>query len=356
MNTVHAVLPGDVADPTSPSGGNIYDLRVCRDLAAEHGWRVHRIAVPGSWPRPGDAARAALDRALADLPDGAAVLLDGLVGCGVPEVVVPHAHRLRLVVLVHLPLADEIGLPAEVAADLADRERRTLRAARAVVVTSAWTARRLAARGMADAPVHVAPPGSDPAPLAPGTGDGSALLCVAAVTPHKGHDLLVDALARVADLAWQCDCAGPLHRAPDHVAEVRRRIDRYGLGDRVRLLGPLDRPELDAAYAAADLVVLASRGETYGMVLPEALRRGIPVLATAVGAVPDTLGRAPDGGVPGMLVPPEDAGALAGALRRWLTEPELRRRLHASATSVRGILGTWQETSRLIAGVLERLH
>lgn len=355
MRAAYAVLPGDVDDPASPSGGNRYDQRVCRGLA-EHGWRVHRIAVPGAWPRPAATARAALARELAGVPDGSVVLLDGLVGCGVPEIVGPHADRLRLVVLVHLPLGDAIGLPPAVAADLADRERRSLRAARAVVVTSGWTARRLAHLGVTGTPVHVAAPGSDSAPVASGTDGASALLCVAAVTPHKGHDLLVDALARVADLAWHCDCAGPLHRAPDFVDEVRRRIDRHGLAGRVRLLGPLGEDALATAYAATDLAVLASRGETYGMVLPEALRRGIPVLATAVGAVPDTLGRAPDGTVPGLLVPPDDVDAFAAALRRWLAEPELRARLRASAAATRGILGGWAETSRRIASVLDRLH
>jgi glycosyltransferase involved in cell wall biosynthesis len=356
VRAVYAVLPGDVDDPASPSGGNHYDLRVCRSLAAEHGWRVHRIAVPGSWPRPEPAARDALAAELAAVPEGSVVLLDGLVGCGVPDIVEPHARRLRLVVLVHLPLADAVGLPPAVAADLAERERRTLRAARAVVVTSGWTARRLADLGVGGPDVHVAPPGSDPAALGPGTDGSSALLCVAAVTPHKGHDLLVDALARVADLPWRCDCAGPLHRDPEFVAALRRRIEGHGLADRVRLLGPLDSADLAAAYTATDLAVLASRGETYGMVLPEALRRGIPVLATAVGAVPDTVGRAPDGGVPGLLVPPQDVQALAGALRRWLTDPELRARLRASSAATRGILETWQETSRRITGILERLH
>lgn len=144
------------------------------------------------------------------------------------------------------------------------------------------------------------------------------------MTPRKGHDVLVEALADVAHLPWHCQCAGPLGRDSGHVAAVRRLISGHRLDDRVELAGPLTGAPLDDAYAAADLLVLASRAETFGMVVTEALARGIPVLATAVDGVPDTVGWDPVGAVPGMLVPPDDPAALATALRRWLVEPELR--------------------------------
>ncbi len=354
MTEVHVVVPEGIDDPARPSGGNVYDRRVCRDLAATRGWRVREAAVPGSWPRPDAAARAELERVLAGSPDGAVVLLDGLVACGVPEVVIPHARRLRVAVLVHLPLVRETGLAPAVAADLDARERATLGAASAVVVTSPWAAHQL--DGVAPSKVHVAPPGSDPAPLAPGTDGASRLLCVASITPAKGHDVLVDALAEVTGLPWSCACAGALHRNSEYVGQLRRTISRRGLDERVELLGPLAPDQLAWEYAEADLVVLASRAETYGMVVTEALRRGIPVLATTADALPETLGRAPDGSVPGLLVPPDDAAALAGALRRWLRESALRNRLRASARSVRGMLKGWEETSRSLDEVLERLR
>ena len=128
--TVHFVLPGGVDDPASPSGGNVYDRRVLDKLPS-----AREIAVPGTWPRPGAAARSALGRALSGISAGSVVVLDGLVACGVPEVVVPHSDRLRLVVLVHLPLADETGLAPALAARLDAAEREVLRAASAVVAT-----------------------------------------------------------------------------------------------------------------------------------------------------------------------------------------------------------------------------
>jgi len=343
---VHVVVPADVDDAAVPSGGNVYDRRVCRDLARA-GWAVRESPVAGAWPRPDRAARAALDRALAGVPDGAVVLLDGLVACGVPDVVVPQAHRLRLVVLVHLPLGEEAG------ADLAALERETLHAARAVVATGPWTARRLVARhGLAARRVHVAPPGVDPAPPARGADGATRLLCVGSLTPTKGQDLLVDALAAVADPPLRCDLVGSLRRDTGYVAAVRGAIERRGLGGRVRVRGPWTGARLAAAYAGADLVVQPSRVEAYGMVVTEALARGIPVLAAAAGGLPETLGRAPDGRVPGLLVPPDDVPALAAALRRWSTEPALRAELRGAARRRRDTLDGWEVTARCLAGVL----
>jgi len=349
---LHVVLPGDVDDPASPSGGNVYDRHLCRELEAL-GWLVHATPVAGSWPRPDPDARDRLARVLAAVPDGAVVLLDGLVACGVPDVVVPAARRLRLAVLVHLPLADETGLEPALAAELDSRERETLCAAAAVVVTSRWAGLRLA--GSAPDRVHVAAPGVHPAPLAPGTDGASRLLCVAAVTPRKAHDVLVRALVPLIDRPWTCVLAGPLDRDPGHVRRLREQIDRAGVRDRVLLVGPLAGQDLDAAYRAADLAVVVSWTETYGMAVTEALARGVPVLVSDGGALPDTLGRAPDGTRPGLVVPAGDVEALTAALSRWFDQPALRAGLQRSAHGRRAILTGWDETGRHLHAVLQRL-
>ncbi|NEC29069.1 glycosyltransferase family 4 protein, partial [Streptomyces sp. SID8111] len=329
LRMVHFVMPGGVDDPSAPSGGNAYDRRVCLDLPG-FGWGVHKHAVAGSWPRPDSAARAHLARTLRQLPDGSAVLLDGLVACGVPDIVVPEAERLRLAVLVHLPLGDETGLEPAMAAELDARERTVLRAVDAVVATSDWAVRRLVSHhGLDPERVHVAAPGADIAPLAPGTDGVSRLLCVAAVTPRKGQHRLVEALATVADLPWTCSLVGGTTQDPEYVAHLESLIRTHGLQDRLELAGPRSGADLDASYAAADLMVLTSYAETYGMAVTEALARGIPVLASDVGGLPEAVGRAPDGGVPGILVPPEDPAAIAAELRGWFGEPDVRRRLKA---------------------------
>jgi len=355
LRSVHFVMPGGVDDPAAPSGGNAYDRRVSLDLPG-FGWQVHKHAVSGEWPRPGIEARAELARTLRELSDGTVVLLDGLVACGVPEIVVPETERLNLAVLVHLPLGDETGLEPSVAAELDAKERDVLRAVPAVIATSDWAVRRLVSHhGLAPERVHVAAPGADIAPLASGTDGVSRLLCVAAVTPRKGQHRLVQALAAAADLPWSCSCVGGLGQDPEYVAHLRTLIEENGLEDRIHLVGPQAGAELDASYNTADLMVLTSYAETYGMAVTEALARGIPVLATDVGGLPEAVGRAPDGGVPGILVPPEDPAALAAELRGWFGEADVRRRLKAAARRRRSALDGWATTARSLAGVLGRL-
>ncbi|WP_344395867.1 glycosyltransferase family 4 protein [Streptomyces vastus] len=355
LRAMHFVMPGGVDDPRTPSGGNTYDARVCLDLPA-FGWQVNKHAIDGSWPWPGAAARAELARTLGEMADGSRVLLDGLVACAAPEIIAAETERLRLVVLVHLPLGDETGLDPGLAAELDARERRTLRSVPAIVATSEWAARRLVAHhGLAPDRVHVAAPGADIAPLAAGTDGVSRLLCVASVTPRKAQHRLVEALATLTDLNWSCVCVGGLGQDPGYVAELRELIDHHGLGDRLQLVGPQAGAELDASYASADLMVLTSYAETYGMAVTEALARGIPVLATDVGGLPEAVGRAPDGGMPGILVPPDNSAALAAELRGWFLDADVRRRLRAAARGRRAALDGWAATARSLAGVLGRL-
>ncbi|MCF6524550.1 glycosyltransferase family 4 protein [Streptomyces sp. JJ36] len=349
-------MPEGVHDPSAPSGGNAYDRRVCRDLP-RIGWQVHEHLAGGGWPRPGISGRAELARILRRPEDGSLVLLDGLVACAAPDIVVPEAERLRLAVLVHLPLGDETGLDPGSATILDLGERRTLRAAAAVVATSTWAAGRLVDHhGLLPERVHVAAPGADVAPLAHGSGDVPRLLCVAAVIPRKGQQRLVESLAALSDLPWSCVCVGGLDRDPGYAARLRGLIAECDLADRVHLAGPRTGARLSASYAAADLLVLPSSAETYGMVATEALARGVPVVASAVGGLPEAVGAAPGGSVPGALVPPGDRAALTAALRRWLCEPGEQDRARAAARDRRLALAGWETTARSLAGALDRLR
>jgi glycosyltransferase involved in cell wall biosynthesis len=350
VTEVHVIVPEGIDDPERPSGGNTYDRRVCAGLAAL-GSVVYERPVAGAWPRPDASGHTALARAVERIPDGAVVLLDGLIACAAPEVLVPHACRVRQVVLVHMPLGHRP--PDAEAGAVRARERDVLAAAVAVVATSAWTRRRLGELYALPADrVHVAEPGVDEADLAPGSAAGGALLCVAAVTPDKGHDVLLGGLATAMDLPWRCACVGSLLRDAPFADGVRRRARAGGLGDRVRFPGPCTGAPLDGAYAAADLLVLASHAETYGMVVTEALARGLPVLATEVGGVPEALGHGADGTRPGLLVAPGDSAALGAGLRAWLVDAELRGRLRRAARQRRASLCRWPATTAVVAGVL----
>ena len=355
MTTVHFVVPDGIDDPKRPSGGNAYDRRLSDGLRAL-GFDVPEHGVAGRWPEPDAPARAALEAVIAGLPDGAVALVDGLIASTAPEVLVPAARRLRLVVLVHMPLGDirerDVGF-ADDASDADQRERSVLSAAAAVVTTSEWTRRRLIDRyGLPPHRVHTAQPGVDAADLAPGSGSGGDLLCVAAVAPNKGHDVLLAALAKIADLSWRCTCVGSLDRDPGFVDLLRRQVRADGIEHRVRFAGPLTGGDLDTAYASADLLVLASHAETYGMVVVEALSRGIPVVATAVGGLPEALGHVPDGRQPGLLVPSGDAGAFAAALSDWLSDAGLRDQLRRAARDRRDALTDWSTTARRVSTIL----
>ena len=228
-----------------------------------------------------------------------------------------------------------------------------LAAARAVLTTSRWTRCLLLERhGLRPERVHVAEPGVDPAGLAPGTESGGGMLCVAAVTRAKGHDVLLSALAQVPELPWRCTLVGSLAHDPTYVARLRHQVLRDGLLDRVAFGGPLGGDRLAAAYAAADVLVLPTRVESYGMVVTEALARGLPVVATTVGGVPEALGRLPDGRRPGLLVPADDPGTLGVALRLWLSDESLRSRLRRAARDRRALLAGWSATTGQVARVL----
>jgi glycosyltransferase involved in cell wall biosynthesis len=346
VTTVYVVVPDGIDDPERPSGGNAYDRRICRELAAA-GWSVNERPVSGSWPRPDEAACAALTGALVEIPDGAVVLVDGLIASAVPEVLVPETGRLRLVVLVHMPLWD----PGRTGA-----ERAVFSAAAAIITTSTWTRQELLGRyALRPGQVHVAEPGADVANLAVGTSAGGRLLCVAAVTPNKGHEVLLSALASVSDLAWTCVCVGSLHRDPDFVERLEHQAMESRIADRVRFTGPRTGADLAASYDSADVLVHPSRAETYGMVVSEALGHGLPVIATDVGGLPEALGRGAEQGRPGLLVPPDDSEAFAEALRSWLGDADLRARLRQAASERRLTLPGWPDTSGRIAWVLSQV-
>jgi glycosyltransferase involved in cell wall biosynthesis len=339
MTTLHAVLPDRVDDPLRPSGGNLYDRRALDGLTAL-GFAVTEHPVGSSWPHPSRADLGRLAAVVELLADGSLLLVDGLVASAAARVLVPQCGRLRVVVLLHMPTGPDPD------------ERAVLTHAATVVTTSEWSRDRIRQwYGVQRA--CVVHPGVDRARPARGTTlDGVALLCVAAVHSIKGHDLLLDALDELGAWPWSLTCVGATDLEPAYARELREMIRARGWTRRVRWTGPLVGRALDAAYDAADLVVVPSRTESYGMVVAEALARGLPVVAAEVGGIPEALGRAPDGARPGLLVPPRDAHALAGALATWLGQPEMRAGLRAAAADRRPTLAAWTVTADGLADVL----
>jgi glycosyltransferase involved in cell wall biosynthesis len=342
------LVPGPLDART---GGYEYDRQMVRALRAR-GLRAELTALDSSFPDPTPTARHHAAQQLAHLPDGAIAIVDGLAFGAMPEEAAREAGRLRLVALVHHPLAMETGVAPDRKAALQDSETRALQSASLVVVTSARTARLLQVFGVPPDECVVAVPGTDAAPLAQGSDGrhGVELLCVASVIPRKGHEMLVHALAGLRDRKWRLTCVGSLDMHPPTARALLARIRDAGLETRVVLPGSVDSAHVAEFYDHSDLLVLPTLYEGYGMAVAEALARGIPVIGTDTGAIPDLVGSDA-----GLLVPPGDEAALASALQSVLDDPSLRARLQDGARQARERLPTWDDSAATLAGALGRL-
>jgi len=346
VKAVAFAVPGDLATPT---GGYTYDRRIVGELVAL-GWQVKALNIGRGFPRPTPAARAAAQARLMALPEGRPIVIDGLAyGVMAKEAAALQPHH-PIIALVHHPLALETGVSAYEAAALRTSERAALACARRVVATSAATAQLLTADyGVPADRLTVVQPGTDRAVSAPRRpGDALRLLAVGAIVPRKGYDVLIEALAQLKDRNWQLAIVGDPTRSPDTVKRLARAIVHYRLIDRIELTGSVTQACLTELYSAADLFVLPSRFEGYGMAYTEAIAHGVPVVATHAGAIPDTV---PSGA--GVLVPPDDVDALAATLRRLIDDTAERERLAAGARAAS--FPSWREQAALFASVLEDL-
>jgi glycosyltransferase involved in cell wall biosynthesis len=342
------------------SGGNVYNARLAQGLRAL-GVEVEVIAVDGSWPDASPEERRRLGGLLgagepqAEITAGTITLVDGLIACGAPDELESAAAERQLTwVLLHMPSASN-----------PEKEARSLRAATGVICTSTSAAAVITSlHGMTAS--HVALPGTDPAPVAKGS-DPPHIIAVAALLPNKDQLLTVEALARLQDLAWSASLVGSDNVHPEYADIVRAAVAGQGLEERVRLTGQLTGEALDDEWNRADLSLLVSRAEAFGLVVTESLARGIPVIIRdGTGAVEaltfaslaagETEVR--DGMVPGAAVdlssgPERDsAEALAGAIRQWLEGAGLRTGWRAAALAARENLPGWENTARTVIDIV----
>ncbi|WFF40023.1 glycosyltransferase family 1 protein [Salinicola endophyticus] len=345
MSDLTLIVAGD---PQQLTGGYLYDARIVEALRSQ-GWAVTVVGLEGRFPEPDAVASHALDSALTALVDGSRVVIDGLAMGGLPAIVERHASRLSITALLHHPLCDETGLGEPERQRFRISETRGLAAVERVIVTSVYTARRLADFDVPANKIAVIEPGVIRGELAHGDLTQPRLLCVATLTPRKGQDVLVEALAELTHLPWQCDLIGDLDRAPDYAAQVRAAIARHGLEGRIRLLGAQPSAALGEHYRDATLFVLPSHYEGYGMVITEALAHGLPVVTTTGGALAHTL---PEQA--GIKVPPGDSRALGEALTKLLSDPEQYQRYRDGARALRDTLGDWDSAARAFAAALTR--
>ncbi|MGQ7846881.1 glycosyltransferase family 4 protein [Granulosicoccus sp. 3-233] len=337
IDTLYFLIPGDIDTLT---GGYRYDRRIIQGLR-QLGRPVELITLGESFPFPDARDRAHAQACLAGLPDGALVLIDGLAGGVLAEPLSTQAGRLRLISLVHHPLALETGIDVDTARQLKQEESAALAQVDRIITTSETTALSLRDYRVPDTAIVTVCPGTDSAPLAAGSGTGTPrLLCVATLTQRKGHRVLLDALASLRDLPWNLVCAGSAERDTTVARALFAQTRALALQDRVRFPGEVDEKTLSALYHEADLFVLASFHEGYGMVLDEAIARGLPIVASDAGAMAAT--------VPanaGLLCTAGDTQALAAALRLFLEHPETRSDLQTAAREARSRLRSWSQAA-----------
>ena len=341
-------VPGDLSTPT---GGYTYDRRVIEELR-QLGFRVTVVDLGEGFPRPTKQTRANAVAKLATLPADMPIVIDGLALGVLPEIAELRG-RNPLIGLVHHPLALETGLAAGEVEQFRSSERAALANMRQIIVTSPAIARVLVAEyGVRPDLIRIAPPGIDPVHCRferTARPDGTiALLSVGIVVPRKGYDVLIAALGSLSELPWRLTIVGDRQRDPAEAARLDADIGARGLGTRISIEGVVSDARLAELYAAADLFVLPSRYEGYGMAFAQAIAHGVPVIATAAGAIPETV---PAG--TGVLVRPDDVPALAAALRHLICDRPERMRLAENARAAAKLLPTWQAAAAVFARAIE---
>ncbi|MFK7868615.1 MAG: glycosyltransferase family 4 protein [Roseobacter sp.] len=338
-------IPGDIATPT---GGYIYERRLLQGLRAQ-GRDVQHLALGASFPDPSPADMQDAIAQLQALDAGRVVILDGFVSATLDTAAV-RGLQVPSLAMVHHPLALETGLSSERRDHLYRTERANLAHVDHVLVPSPATAAILTGSyDVAPERITIARPGTDrpTRPSAPAT--PPLILSVGIQHPRKGHDVLLQALARLTDLEWTAVIAGKVYDAA-HSRDLVSLHRDLGLGARVRLAGYVPDAELSALYARASVFALATRYEGYGLVFDEALAHGLPIVSCNVGAVPDTVPAAA-----GHLVAPDCVEDLAEALGALLSDADAYGACAYAAREAGQQLPGWADTAQAVGQVLDRL-
>ncbi|WP_347138279.1 glycosyltransferase family 4 protein [Paracoccus sp. SSK6] len=328
-------IPGDIATLT---GGFVYERRLLEGLRGA-GHDVRHLQLPAGFPDPTPAEMAAALAMLSDVPADRPLILDGLVFGSIDT---QGLARLRapVVAMIHHPLALESGLSPGRRDHLFRTERDNLRLARHVLVPSPHTRRILIDRyDVAPDAITVLCPGVDAPRLRPLPVTPPLILSVGILHPRKGHDILIDALSRLADLDWQAVIVGNPWDL-DHAAALERQRAASPMAGRITLAGRVPAEGLEALYARASVFALATRYEGYGIVFDEALVRGLPIVSCRTGAVPDTVPQPA-----GLLVPPDDPARFADAMRLVIGDPARRQAMSAAALAAGRRLPGWPQVA-----------
>jgi len=330
------IVPGPLA---TISGGHTYDRRMADSLRAL-GHDVQVLELDGRLPDPDQAAIYAARTAWAALPAASKILIDGVA---LPAFAGLPLHQVTG--LIHHPAALETGLSEETAQRLHATEAAMFRDLPRLVVTSDQTKDRLVKDfGTPSDRISVIVPGIDDLTRSTGSaGPACQILSVGALIPRKGHDVLLHALSRLFDLDWELTLAGSTDRDPVHANGLRALAEDLNITRRVRFVDDVT----EALWANADLFALTSYFEGYGIAIAEALRRGVPVAVTNVGAVPTLVD--PEAGV---VCAPGELDQISKSLRRLIFDSALRHDMAEVAWQSARSLPSWNEQAGQLVTVL----
>ncbi len=345
---VHFVVPGDI---NALTGGYIYDKHIIRGLQHE-GLAVKLHLLEPEFPLPSGSALSSAAAVIEKISDREVMIVDGLALGPLHEILEVHRHRLKIVGLIHHPLADETGLRIDVARELGEAERQALSFCRRVVVTSRTTRLALIKEyNVCAKQICVIEPGVKSNCVLRNRITGSfRIICVASLIPRKGHSTLIEALSLLVGRRWSLTCIGDLGRDPSTTVRLRNLVRKFGLAHRIKFTGEVGESLLQEYYRKANLFVLASHHEGYGMALSEAISWGVPVISTTGGAIPSTVPR-----LASLLVRPDDAAALSYAIARFMDEPRTRINLLAGARGARGNQKGWGFAASCFATEMRRI-
>ncbi len=347
MTSAVFAIPGDINLRT---GGYGYDRAILARLPAL-GIATTHCGLPGTFPNPSEADIGESVKLLCAAAPNDVLLIDGLAFGVMPAHALARVPQ-RIIALVHHPLGLEAGLSLERQMYLIRHEIEALKFADHIVVTSAITAKTLVEDFAVPVnAITIAEPGTDRAPRnrrRTFAGEQIELLCVGSVIPRKGYDVLVSALSGLVHLNWHVTLVGNCERDRGTFEALQKQIQKLKLTDRISLVGEYSPQQLEPAYQCADVFVSSSLYEGYGMVLGEAMVRGLPVLTTTGGAAAQTV---PDGA--GLKVPPNDVGALRHALQRLILESDLRASLAQAAWQAGQTLPSWDDAAGKIADTIK---
>lgn len=329
--TVHFLMMGDI---NSLTGGNLYNKHMAEGL--EHmGYSVNIFGTDWNWKIQSELEKISRYH-FEKLVQRSCILVDSLVLASLHNVIPEFADRLTFIGLIHLPTSFNIHNAHKT---LADEELQALQYMSRVIVTGQFSYDLLWQAGLNRSAICLVEPGTDDFPRkshykrVP-----SNLLCIANFSPLKAQHVLVRSLHGLTEWEWTLHLYGDTDHDREYSASVISLVKKLCLEDRVILHGIVERDEISAVFLDADLFIMPSLFETYGMALTESLAHGIPVVTTRGGNIPSTV---PEG--MGILTEPGNEEQLASAIRSLIEDPAKYSSLCRAASGYYLRVRSWEQ-------------